>query len=88
MALGGSLPQINLGVQGVTQGALSKPSRRKKEKFLQSTEFERGRIIGLREGRFSYHAIGARVQQNRSQVMRVGKQWTEEHRTTRKTGSR
>ncbi|GFW67291.1 hypothetical protein TNCV_3337921 [Trichonephila clavipes] len=63
------------------------PPRRNKEKFQQLTEFERGRIICLREGEFSYHAIGARVQRNNSIVMRVGKQWTDEHRTTRKTGS-
>ncbi|GFW94471.1 transposable element Tc1 transposase [Trichonephila clavipes] len=43
--------------------------------------------MGLREGGFSYHAIGARVQRNSSTVMRVWKQWTDEHRTTRKTGS-
>ncbi|GFX77029.1 transposable element Tcb1 transposase [Trichonephila clavipes] len=42
------------------------PPRRNKEKFQQLTEFERGRIIGLREGEFSYHAIGARVQRNSS----------------------
>ncbi|GFU72656.1 transposable element Tc1 transposase [Trichonephila clavipes] len=35
----------------------------------------------------SYRAIGARVHRNSSTVMRVGKQWTEEYRTTRKTGS-
>ncbi|GFX51988.1 uncharacterized protein TNCV_3064051 [Trichonephila clavipes] len=63
------------------------PSRRNKEKFQQLTEFERVRIIGLREGGFSYHAIGARVQRNRTTVMRVWKQWTDEHRATRKTGS-
>ncbi|GFX54099.1 transposable element Tc1 transposase [Trichonephila clavipes] len=62
------------------------PSRRNKEKFQQLTEFERGRIIGLREGGFSYHAIGARVQRNSSTVMRAWKQWTYVHRTTRKTG--
>ncbi|GFT62858.1 uncharacterized protein TNCV_1606841 [Trichonephila clavipes] len=64
------------------------PPRRNKEKFQQLTEFERGRIIGLREGGFLlYHAIGARVQRNSSTLMRVWNQWTDEHRTTRKTGS-
>ncbi|GFX13073.1 transposable element Tc1 transposase [Trichonephila clavipes] len=63
------------------------PPRRNKEEFQQLTEFERGRIIGLREGGFSYRAIGARVQRNSSTVMRVWKQWTDEHRTTRKSGS-
>ncbi|GFS89744.1 transposable element Tc1 transposase [Trichonephila clavipes] len=63
------------------------PPHRTKEKSQQLTEFERGRIIGLREGEFSYRAIGARVQPNNSTVMRVWKQWTDEHRTTRETGS-
>lgn len=63
------------------------PPRRKNKKFKQLTEFERGRIIGLREGRFSYRAIAARMQRNSSTVMRVWKQWTDKHRTTRKTGT-
>ncbi|GFS51396.1 uncharacterized protein TNCV_548751 [Trichonephila clavipes] len=63
------------------------PPRRNKEKFLQLMEFKRGRIIGLREGAFFYHAVGTCVQRNSSTVMRVSKQWTDEHRTTRKTGS-
>ncbi|GFW36583.1 transposable element Tcb2 transposase [Trichonephila clavipes] len=48
------------------------PPRRNKEKFQQLTEFEWGRIIGLREGDFSYHAIGARVQRNSSTVCEFG----------------
>ncbi|GFV72776.1 uncharacterized protein TNCV_1232901 [Trichonephila clavipes] len=63
------------------------PPRRNKEKFQQLTEFERGGIIDLREGGFSYRAIGARVQRNSTTEMRVWKQWTDEHQTTRKTGS-
>ncbi|GFV36243.1 transposable element Tcb2 transposase [Trichonephila clavipes] len=43
-------------------------------------------MIGLREGRFSYRAIGAYMQRNRSTVMEwFWKQWTDEHRTTIKT---
>ncbi|GFV54351.1 transposable element Tc1 transposase [Trichonephila clavipes] len=60
---------------------------RNKVKFQQLTEFEWERIIGLREVRFSYRVIGARVQRNRSTVMRVLKQWTDEPRNTRKNGS-
>ncbi|GFX47794.1 hypothetical protein TNCV_5002151 [Trichonephila clavipes] len=55
------------------------PPRRNKQKFQQITEFEREKIIGLREGGFSYHAKGTRVQRNSSTVMRVWKQdvvWT------------
>ena len=48
-------------------------------------EFEPERIIGLREGRFSY-LPAARVQRNSSTVTPVWKQWTDEHRKTRKTG--
>ncbi|GFX90295.1 uncharacterized protein TNCV_3848701 [Trichonephila clavipes] len=64
-----------------------RPPRRNKENFQQLMEFERERIIGLQEDGFSYRAIGVRVQRNSSIVMRVWKQWTDEHRTTRKTGS-
>ncbi|GFU70125.1 uncharacterized protein TNCV_5057191 [Trichonephila clavipes] len=63
------------------------PPRRNKEKFLQLTEFERERIIGLREGGFSYHAIGTRLQRNSSTVMRIWKRWIDEHRTNRRTDS-
>ncbi|GFX84876.1 uncharacterized protein TNCV_4997081 [Trichonephila clavipes] len=63
------------------------PPRRNKEKFQQLSEFERERIIDFREGGFHYRAIGARVQRNSSRVMQVWKQWTDEPRTTRKTGS-
>ncbi|GFX30790.1 transposable element Tc1 transposase [Trichonephila clavipes] len=63
------------------------PLRLNNEKFQQLTEFERGSIIGLREGGSSYRAIGARVQQKSSTGRRVWKQWTDEHRTTRKTDS-
>ncbi|GFS90173.1 transposable element Tc1 transposase [Trichonephila clavipes] len=65
----------------------SRPPRRNKEKFRQLAEFERGRIIVLREGGFSYRTTGAHVQRNSSTVLRVWKQWTDEHRTTPKTGS-
>ncbi|GFX23708.1 transposable element Tc1 transposase [Trichonephila clavipes] len=63
------------------------PPRRNKEKFQQLTKFERGRIIGLREGRFSHRAIGAHVQWNSSTVRRFWKQWSNEHPTTKKTSS-
>ncbi|KFM68742.1 Transposable element Tc1 transposase, partial [Stegodyphus mimosarum] len=63
------------------------PRRRKRARFEQLTEFERGRIIGLREAGLSYRAVSSRVQRNSSTVMRVWKQWTDECRTTRKSGS-
>ena len=63
------------------------PPRPKNEKFQQLTEFERRRIIDLPEEGLSNRAIAARVQRNSFIVMRVRKKWTDEHRTTRKTGS-
>ncbi|GFY24274.1 transposable element Tc1 transposase [Trichonephila clavipes] len=63
------------------------PCRRKGAKFEQISEFERGKIIGLREAGLSYRAVAARVQRNSSTIMRVSKQWTDEGRTARKSGS-
>ncbi|GFV49335.1 transposable element Tcb2 transposase [Trichonephila clavipes] len=56
-------------------------------KFEQISEFERGRIVGLREAGLSYRAVAARVQRNSSTIIRVSKQWTDEGRTARKSGS-
>ncbi|XP_071042100.1 uncharacterized protein [Parasteatoda tepidariorum] len=63
------------------------PLRRKRARFQQLTEFERGRIIDLREAGLSHRTVAARVQRNRSTVMRVWKQLTDECQTTRKSGS-
>ncbi|GFY22068.1 transposable element Tcb2 transposase [Trichonephila clavipes] len=63
------------------------PRRRKGAKFEQISEFERGRIVGLREAGLSYRAVAAHVQRNRSTILRVSKQWTDEGRTARKSGS-
>ncbi|GFS79298.1 transposable element Tc1 transposase [Trichonephila clavipes] len=63
------------------------PCRRKGAKFEQISEFERGKIVGLREAGLSYRAVAARVQRNSSTIMRVSKQWTDEGRTARISGS-
>ncbi|GFV84116.1 transposable element Tcb2 transposase [Trichonephila clavipes] len=63
------------------------PRRRKGAKFEQISEFERGKIVGLREAGLSYRAVATRVQRNSSTIMRVSKQWTDEGRTARKSGS-
>ncbi|GFU54219.1 transposable element Tcb2 transposase [Trichonephila clavipes] len=63
------------------------PCRRKGAKFEQISEFERGKIVGLREAGLSYRAVAARVQHISSTIMRVSKQWTDEGRTARKSGS-
>ena len=61
--------------------------RWKKKKPEELMEFEHVRIIGLREGGYSYRATAARVQRKSSNVIQVRKKWTDEHRTTGKTGS-
>ncbi|GFV46179.1 transposable element Tc1 transposase [Trichonephila clavipes] len=63
------------------------PCRRKGAKFEKISEFERDRIVGLREAGLSYRAVAARVQRNRIPIMRVSKQWTDEGRTARKSVS-
>ncbi|GFY22842.1 transposable element Tc1 transposase [Trichonephila clavipes] len=63
------------------------PRRRKGAKYEQISEFELGRIVGLREAGLSYRAVPARVQRNSSTIMRVSKQRTDEGRTARKSGS-
>ncbi|GFT90109.1 transposable element Tc1 transposase [Trichonephila clavipes] len=63
------------------------PRRRKGAKFEQILDFERGRIVGLREAGLSYRAVATREQRNSSTIMRVSKQWTDEGRTARKSGS-
>ncbi|GFX13744.1 transposable element Tcb2 transposase [Trichonephila clavipes] len=63
------------------------PRRRKGAKFEQISEFERGRIFGLRKAGLSYRAVAARAQRNSSTIMRVWKQWTDEGRTALKSGS-
>ncbi|GFU97423.1 transposable element Tc1 transposase [Trichonephila clavipes] len=44
-------------------------------------------IVGLREAGLSYRAVAARVQRNSSTIRRVSKQWTDEGRTARNSGS-
>ncbi|GFX58938.1 transposable element Tc1 transposase [Trichonephila clavipes] len=61
--------------------------RRKGAKFEQISEFERGKIVGLREAGLSYRAVAVRVQRNSTTIMRVSKQWTDEGRKARKSGS-
>ncbi|GFY36377.1 transposable element Tc3 transposase [Trichonephila clavipes] len=63
------------------------PCRRKGAKIKQISKFERGKIVGLCEAGLSYRAVAARVQRNSSTIMRVSKQWTDEGRTARKSGS-
>ncbi|GFV49371.1 transposable element Tc1 transposase [Trichonephila clavipes] len=61
------------------------PPRRNKEKLQELTDFELD-IIGLREGGFSYRAIGARVQRNSSTVRRISKHFFQAARKFTATG--
>ncbi|GFY04971.1 transposable element Tc1 transposase [Trichonephila clavipes] len=63
------------------------PCQRNGAKFEQISEFEWDKIVSLREAESSYRAVAARVQRNSSTIMRVSKQWTDEGRTARKSGS-
>lgn len=63
------------------------PRQKRRKPYQQLTEFVRGRIVGMREGGFSYRKIAARTQCNATTVMRVWKKWTEENQTRRKPGS-
>lgn len=63
------------------------PRKKQRKPYQQITEFVRGRIVGMREGGFSYREIAARTQCNASTVMRIWKKWTDENQTRRKPGS-
>lgn len=63
------------------------PRRRQRVRYEQVSEFERGRIVGLRETGLSYRAIAARVGREASTVVRVWRQWQEEGTTSRRPGS-
>ena len=57
------------------------PRQKRRKSYQQITEFARGRIIGMREGGFSYRENAARTQCNATIVMHIWKKWTEENQT-------
>ena len=59
------------------------PRVRRRNVYHQLTDFERGRIVGLREGGLSYREIGLRLNRNPATIMRVYQIWNEEGRGTR-----
>lgn len=63
------------------------PRRRMREPYRQMSEFERGRIIGMRECDASIQEIAARVGRSVSAVQRVCTEWFTEGRRTRRDGS-
>ena len=63
------------------------PLRRQRRQYQQLTEFERGRVIGLREGGLSYRDIAARLGRNVSTVHACWRQWSREGTMSRRPGS-
>ncbi|GBN26918.1 hypothetical protein AVEN_111680-1 [Araneus ventricosus] len=54
------------------------PFRRRRSHYQQLTEFERGRVLGLRESGFSFRDIAERLGRNVSTVHDCWQQWSRE----------
>ena len=63
------------------------PLRRRRSRYQQLTEFERGRIIGLQEGGFSFRDITERLSRDISTVHGCWEQWSREGTSSRKLDS-
>ncbi|GBM54029.1 hypothetical protein AVEN_215401-1 [Araneus ventricosus] len=63
------------------------PLRRRRSHYQQLTEFERGRVVGLREGGFSFRDIAERLARNVSTVHDCWQQWSREGTDSRRLGS-
>ncbi|GFU47863.1 transposable element Tcb2 transposase [Trichonephila clavipes] len=63
------------------------PLRRNRRQYEQLTDFERGRIIGLREAGWSNRRIGRHLGQSDMVVARCWQQWITEGRVYRRGGS-
>lgn len=63
------------------------PLRRRRSHYQQLTEFERGRVIGLREGGFSFRDIAERLGRNVSTVHDCWVQWSRDGTASRRPGS-
>lgn len=55
--------------------------------YRQLSEFDRGRIVGLREGGFSYREIANRLNRNQSTIMRCYQSWTRDGQERRQRGT-
>ena len=60
---------------------------RRRSHYQQLTEIERGRVIGLREGRISFLNIAERLGRNVSTVHDCWQQWSQEGATSRRPGT-
>ncbi|KAI4469530.1 hypothetical protein MML48_1g04323 [Holotrichia oblita] len=63
------------------------PRVRQHQHFVQFSDFERGRIIGMREAGLSLREIARRVNRNVSTVLRCWSKWSEEGVQHRRRGS-
>ncbi|GBM14934.1 hypothetical protein AVEN_77330-1 [Araneus ventricosus] len=63
------------------------PLRRRRSHYQQFTEFERGRVVGLRESGFSFRDIAERLGRNVSTVHDCWQQWSREGNVSRRPGS-
>ncbi|GBN63076.1 hypothetical protein AVEN_179738-1 [Araneus ventricosus] len=62
------------------------PLRRRRSHYQQLTEFERGRVVGLREGGFSFRDIAEGLGRNESIVHDCWQQWSREGTASRRPG--
>ncbi|GBL86003.1 hypothetical protein AVEN_89064-1 [Araneus ventricosus] len=62
------------------------PLRRRRKHYQQLTKFERGRVVGLREGGFSFSDIAEKCGRNVSTVYHYWQQWSREGNTSRRQG--
>ncbi|GBO07957.1 hypothetical protein AVEN_220591-1 [Araneus ventricosus] len=63
------------------------PSKRRRSHYQQLTEFERGRVVGIREGGVSFRDIVERLGRNVSTVHDWWQQWSREGTASRRPGS-
>ncbi|GBN93100.1 hypothetical protein AVEN_65520-1 [Araneus ventricosus] len=63
------------------------PLRRRRNHYQQLIEFERGRVVGLREGGFTFHDIAERLGRNVSTVHDCWQQWPRKGTASRRPGS-
>ncbi|RZC35417.1 HTH 38 domain containing protein [Asbolus verrucosus] len=63
------------------------PQMRIRGDFVQSGEFERVRIIGMREAGLSFREIGRRLHRNHTTVARICSAWSNEGLQQRRRGT-
>ena len=66
---------------------VSMPRRRIRQRYEQVEQFERGRIVGLREAGWSYRQIARHLERSDRTVRRCWEQWEHSRTRTRHEGS-